>query len=581
MSTPPPASNFIRTIIEKYIAKNITRAWGCSPGLAHHHQQTDTATIRTRFPPEPNGYLHIGHAKSIFLNFGLAQEYGGVCHLRFDDTNPEKESQEYVDSIQSAVRWLGFDWQTQGETHLYFASDYFEWMYQAAVALIQGGYAYVDSQTSDEIRLSRGTLTEVGIASPWRNRTLAENLKLFSEMREGKHAEGSMVLRAKIDMASANINLRDPVIYRIRFVTHHNTGDQWCIYPMYTFAHPIEDALECISHSLCTLEFEDQRPFYDWLLLRLSEAGLFTQPLPQQIEFSRLNLSHTVLSKRKLIELVEGGYVSGWDDPRLPTLAGARRRGYSPAGLKRFIERVGVSKADSWIDYSVLEDTMREVLNEECERRIAILDPLPLVIENYPDEQSEDCLLPNHPQDATLGDRPLSFGKQLWIERSDFMPQASKGFFRLTVGGMVRLRYAYVVECTGFDTDEQGKVVCVYARYLPDTKSGSEGANSVKVKGNIHWLAQQACCSATVRLYDRLFSVAHPDEGGGDYLQVLNPDALRTLTAWVEPSLREALPESQFQFERQGYFVVDRHDSSPDNLVFNRIVSLKDAWQKV
>lgn len=456
-NTPlPPGSNFIRGIIERDLAANkyVAKQWAGSPGDAAHQStgQVDTAKIRTRFPPEPNGYLHIGHAKSIFLNFGLAQDYNGICHLRFDDTNPEKESQEYVDSITEMVKWLGFDWENNGannnESNLYFASNYFDEMYRAAELLIQHDYAYIDSQTADEMRENRGTLTEPGKDSPFRTRTVEENLTLFREMRDGKHPDGSHVLRAKINMASPNFNLRDPAIYRIRRAHHHNTGDKWCIYPMYTFAHPIEDALETITHSICTLEFEDQRPFYDWLMKKLVETGMLAQPVPKQYEFARLNLTYVVLSKRKLIQLVEEKHVNGWDDPRLPTLAGARRRGYTPAGFKLFTDRIGVSKADSWIEYVIFEDCMREVLNLDAERRIAVLDPIKLVIDNYPEGESEDCFTPNHPLKEELGKRTVQLSKELWIEREDFMEEPVKGYFRLFPGNMVRLRYGYVVECT-------------------------------------------------------------------------------------------------------------------------------------
>lgn len=580
----PPASNFIRAIVEKDIEQGVykTRKWASSPGGAAHQAagQPDPAKIRTRFPPEPNGYLHIGHAKSIFLNFGLARDYNGVCHLRFDDTNPEKESQEYVDSILDAVKWLGFGWENNGESNLYFASNYFDFMYLSAESLIENGHAYVDSQTAEEMRITRGTLTEAGKNSPWRDRSVAENLTLFREMRDGKHPDGSLILRAKIDMASPNINLRDPAIYRVRRAHHHNTGDKWCIYPMYTFAHPIEDALEQITHSICTLEFEDQRPFYDWLLERLAEAGLLAHPLPKQYEFARLNLTYVVLSKRKLIQLVEEKHVSGWDDPRLPTLAGARRRGYVAEGFKLFTDRIGVSKADSWIDYSTLEDCMREVLNEAAERRIAVLDPIKLVIDNYPAGQIEDCFAPNHPQQPELGKRVVPLTRELWIEREDFMEVPSKGYFRLTVDGMVRLRYGYIVKCTGFEKDKSGNVTVVHCEYLPDTKSGTDGANSVKVKGNIHWVSAQHAYECEVRLYDRLFNEAHPGEDGRDFLTDLNPNSVTVITAQLEPSLKDAKAEDSFQFERHGYFVADKIDSVVGKPVFNRTVTLKDAWQK-
>jgi glutaminyl-tRNA synthetase len=580
----PLGSNFIRAIVDKDLEQGVyqSRKWAGSPGDAAHHAdgQPDVAKIRTRFPPEPNGYLHIGHAKSIFLNFGLARDYAGVCHLRFDDTNPEKESQEYVDSITDAVKWLGFGWQNNNESNLYFASNYFDFMYSAAESLIEHGHAYVDSQTAEEMRITRGTLTEAGKNSPWRDRTVAENLALFREMRDGSHADGSLVLRAKIDMASANINLRDPAIYRVRRAHHHNTGDKWCIYPMYTFAHPIEDALEQVTHSICTLEFEDQRPFYDWLLTRLAEAGLLAQPLPKQYEFARLNLSYVVLSKRKLIQLVEEKHVSGWDDPRLPTLAGARRRGYTAAGFRLFTDRIGVSKADSWIEYTILEDCMREGLNESAERRIAVLDPVKLVIDNYPADQVEDCFAPNHPLKPELGKRVVPLTRELWIEREDFMEEPSKGFFRLAPDGLVRLRYGYVVKCTGCEKDATGKVTIVHCEYLPETKSGTPGSDSVKVKGNIHWVSVQHAYECEVRLYDRLFKEAHPGEGDRDFLTDINPNSVTVITAQLEPSLKDAKAEDNFQFERHGYFVADRKDSVAGKPVFNRTVTLRDAWQK-
>jgi glutaminyl-tRNA synthetase len=542
----------------------------------HAGAPVDAAKIRTRFPPEPNGYLHLGHAKSICLNFGLALHYGGFCHLRFDDTNPEKEEQEYVDSIRDAVQWLGFDWGPNG----YFASDYFDYMYEAAQYLISAGHAYVDEQSAEEMRANRGTLTEPGKPGPWRERPPAESLARFAEMREGKHADGAMVLRAKIDIASPNINLRDPVIYRIRKATHHRTGDTWCIYPLYTFAHPIEDALEQITHSICTLEFEDQRPFYDWLLGKLADGGLLARPLPQQIEFARLNLTYVVLSKRKLIQLVDEKHVSGWNDPRLPTLAGARRRGYTPEGFRLFADRIGVSKADSWIEYSVLEDCMRDHLNEIAERRIAVLDPVKLVIDNYPEGQQEDCFAPNHPQKPDLGKRVVPLSRELWIEREDFAEEPPKGFFRLFPGNSVRLRYGYVVKCTGCTKDDAGRVTEVHCEYIPETKSGTPGADSVKVKGNIHWVSAAHAQPTEVRLYDRLFKDAHPGAGGRDFLLDLNPDSVKTITAQLEPALAAAKPGERFQFERHGYFVVDTGDSAPGKPVFNRAVTLRDSWVK-
>jgi glutaminyl-tRNA synthetase len=573
----PAASNFIRAAIEQDLARGTYagRTWAGRPGPAVVQSSApgDPARIRTRFPPEPNGYLHIGHAKSVCLNFGLAQDYGGACHMRFDDTNPEKEEQEYVHSILKSVKWLGFDWGP----HLYYASDYFDFMYEAAEHLISAGHAYVDEQTADEIRLARGTLSEPGRDSPWRARAAEENLRLFREMRAGRHAEGSMVLRAKIDMASPNINLRDPVIYRIRKAAHHRTGDRWCIYPMYTYAHPIEDALENVTHSLCTLEFQDQRPFYDWLLERLAEGGLLLRPLPQQIEFARLNLTYVVLSKRRLIQLVEEKHVEGWDDPRMPTLVGARRRGYTPEGFRLFAERIGVAKADSWIDYSVLEDCMRAHLNEIAQRRIAVLDPIKLVIDNYPDDREEECQAPNHPQRAELGRRGLPFTRELWIERDDFMESPPADYFRLFPGNRVRLRYAYVVTCTRVEKDARGNIVAVHCEYDPGTRSGSPGASNVKVKGNIHWLSVRHSYTAEVRLYDRLFKVPHPGSERS-FLEDLNPDSRKVITARLELALKDVAPEARFQFERHGYFVADLRDSLPGQPVFNRAVSLRDSW---
>ena len=578
--TVASTSNFIRSHIDADLAagKYATRTWGGKPGPARIQAgaPVDAAKIRTRFPPEPNGYLHLGHAKSICLNFGLALHYGGFCHLRFDDTNPEKEEQEYVDSIRDAVQWLGFDWGPNG----YFASDYFDYMYEAAQYLISAGHAYVDEQSAEEMRANRGTLTEPGKPGPWRDRPTAESLARFAEMRDGKHADGAMVLRAKIDIASPNINLRDPVIYRIRKATHHRTGDAWCIYPLYTFAHPIEDALEQITHSICTLEFEDQRPFYDWLLGKLADGGLLARPLPQQIEFARLNLTYVVLSKRKLIQLVDEKHVNGWNDPRLPTLTGARRRGYTPEGFRLFADRIGVSKADSWIEYSVLEDCMRDHLNEIAERRIAVLDPVKLIIDNYPEGQQEDCFAPNHPQKPDLGKRVVPLSRELWIEREDFAEEPPKGFFRLFPGNSVRLRYGYVVKCTGCTKDDAGRVTEVHCEYIPETKSGTPGADSVKVKGNIHWLSAAHAQPTEVRLYDRLFKDAHPGAGGRDFLLDLNPDSVNNITAQLEPALAAAKPGERFQFERHGYFVVDTGDSAPDKPVFNRAVTLRDSWVK-
>ncbi len=575
-----PVSNFIRQIIEADLAsgKHAGVTWGGKPGpaAAHAGAPADPAKIRTRFPPEPNGYLHIGHAKSICLNFGLARDYGGACHLRFDDTNPEKEEQEYVDAIIESVRWLGFDWGPNE----YFASDYFDFMYEAAQHLIRSGLAYVDSQSAEEMRASRGTLTEPGRDSPFRGRSAEENLDLFRRMEAGEFPDGAHVLRAKIDMASPNINQRDPALYRIRHAEHHRAGDTWNVYPMYTFAHPIEDALERITHSICTLEFEAQRPFYDWLLERLAEGGLLAKPLPQQIEFARLNLSYVVLSKRKLIQLVQEKHVDGWDDPRLPTLAGARRRGYTPEGFRAFAERIGVAKADSWIDYGVLEECMRDDLNARAERRVAVLDPLKLVIDNYPEGQSEECFAPNHPQQPELGKRTMPFSRELWIEREDFTENPPKGYFRLFPGNSVRLRYGYVVKCTGCEKDAAGHVTAVHCEYFPDSKSGTPGADAYKVKGNLHWVSAKHAYRCEVRLYDRLFKEANPGAGGRDYLEDLNPNSKTLITACLEPALKDASPEARFQFERHGYFVADRIDSKPGAPVFNRTVTLKDSWAK-
>jgi len=581
-NTPPaaPASNFIRQIIDADLAagKHAGVTWAGRPGPAavHADAPVDAAKIRTRFPPEPNGYLHIGHAKSICLNFGLARDYGGVCHLRFDDTNPEKEEQEYVDAIIDAVHWLGFDYGK----NLYFASDYFDFMVEAAEYLIASGHAYVDSQSAEEMRANRGTLTEPGRNSPFRNRSAEENLALFRRMAAGEFADGAHVLRAKIDMASPNINLRDPAIYRIRRAEHHRTGAKWCVYPMYSYAHPIEDALERITHSICTLEFEDQRPFYDWLLDKLAEGGLLARPLPQQIEFARLNLTYVALSKRKLIQLVQEKHVDGWDDPRLPTLAGARRRGYTAAGLRLFAERIGIAKSDSWIDYCVLEECMREDLNACAPRRIAVLDPLKLIIDNYPHGQEEDCFAPNHPQKPEWGKRALPFSRELWIEREDFAENPPKGYFRLFPGNSVRLRYGFVVQCTGCEKDANGNIVAVHCDYFPDSKSGTPGADAYKVKGNLHWVSARHAYEAQVRLYDRLFRAPNPGAGGSNYLADINPDAKRILPACLEPSLKDAQPEDRFQFERHGYFVADRVDSRAGKPVFNRTVTLKDSWNK-
>ena len=603
-------TNFIRNIVDADLAdgKYSSRMWSGRPGPAKVHEGSpaDPAKIRTRFPPEPNGYLPLGHSKSICLNFGLARDYGGICHLRFDDTNPTKEEQEYVDSIIDAVQWLGFHWGP----HLYFASDYFDVLYAFAERFIEHDLAYVDSLTAEEMRHYRGTLTEAGKESPHRARSVQENLDLFRRMKAGEFADGAHVLRLKIDMASPNINLRDPVIYRIRHAHHHRTADKWCIYPMYDYTHCISDALENITHSICTLEFEDHRPLYDWVLEKLADFGELARPLPRQYEFARLNLTYVVLSKRKLIQLVDEKHVDGWDDPRMPTIVGARRRGYTAEGFRLFAERIGVSKSDSWIDYSVLEDCMREVLNESAVRRFAVLDPLKLIVDNFPAGASEECFAPNHPHKPELGKRAMPFSRELWIEREDFMEAPPKGYFRLSPGKEVRLRFGFVVKCTGCDKDSAGNVSAVHCEYYPDSKSGTPGSDNYKVKGNIHWVSSAHAYAADVRLYDRLFShpvpgkrstneaagaapdhhIAPEDEEGKaqarepkadhNWLDDINPHSIEAVTAYLEPALKSARPEERFQFERHGYFVADRVDSRPGNPVFNRTVTLRDSWAK-
>jgi len=591
--TPKP-SNFLRQVIERDLAAGAyaSRRFGGSPGDAAHHAAgaLDPARIRTRFPPEPNGYLHIGHAKSVCLNFGFAAEFGGVCHLRFDDTNPEKEEQEFVDAIVEMVHWLGWSWDANGTSHLYYASDYFDFMYRAAEHLIESGLAYVDEQSAEAMRANRGDFNTPGTDSPYRNRSKEENLQRFREMRDGRHADGAMVLRARIDMASPNINLRDPTLYRIKRATHHNTGDRWCIYPMYTYAHPIEDALENITHSFCTLEFEDQRPFYDWLLDKLAEGGLLQRPLPKQVEFGRLNLTYVITSKRKLKQLVDDQHVSGWDDPRMPTLAGMRRRGYTPASIRKMAEDTGASKTNIWVDYSVLEIALRDDLEPQAPRAMAVLDPVKLKLTNWAEvfgsaAHREPCSAPAHPQRPELGLRRFTLGPEVWIERDDFAEAPPKGFFRLFPGNKVRLKYGMVVECTGCEKDAQGHVSAVLARVVPDTKSGTPGADAIKVKGTITWVGAHAVAEgggvpATVRLFDRLFSVPQPDAGGADYLQNLNPHSLAIAQAWVEPSLQGIDADQRLQFERHGYFVTDRVDHTRAAPVFNRIAGLKDSWAK-
>jgi glutaminyl-tRNA synthetase len=543
----PSASNFIRQVIEADLAAGTY------------------STVQTRFPPEPNGYLHFGHVKSICLNFGIAQQYGGACNLRFDDTNPEKEEQEYVDAIKAGVEWLGFDW---GKKDLY-ASDYFGTLYEFAAALIKAGKAYVDSQSAEQMSGARGNFTEPGKDSPWRNRTPEENLALFRGMRDGEYQDGTHVLRAKIDMRHPNLNLRDPVMYRIRHAHHHRTGDKWCIYPTYDWAHGLSDCLEGVSHSLCTLEFEDHRPLYDWFNEQVAEAGLLTLPhLPKQIEFARLNLTYVVLSKRKLIQLVDEHYVDGWDDPRMPTLAGARRRGYTPEGFRLFADRIGVSKANQLIDFGVLEDCMREHLNEVAPRRMAVLAPLKLVIDNYPADKEELVDLPNHPQKPDRGKRQVPFSRELWIEKEDYQETPEKGFFRLFPGNEVRLRFGYVVKCIGM---KDGVVHC---SYHPDSRSGSPGADNYKLKGNIHWVSAKHAFAAKVKLYDRLFKVHEPGKER-DPIQDLNPDSRKVVDAQLEPALRDTRARQAYQFERHGYFIADY-----DELTFNRTVTLRDSWSK-
>ncbi len=696
---PAPPTNFLRHVIDDDLARG---AYAARLGVPHRATTpvdravfADPARVRTRFPPEPNGYLHIGHAKSICLNFGLARDYGGVCHLRFDDTNPEKEDAEYVDAIVEMVRWLGFDWSAKPfereaeqvvsergaelEDHLYFASEYFDLLYEFAEYLIRTGHAYVDSQSPDAMRATRGTLVEPGRDSPYRGRTVEENLALFHMMRAGDYPDGAHVLRARIDMASPNMNLRDPVLYRIRHAHHHRTGDAWCIYPMYDYTHCVSDALENITHSICTLEFEDHRPLYDWALERIvpvlrapqfmhaidrvrdlrsrgaaEQAAfaahsatfrhkLFASPeeasmrtlfdrwtsdeaaverdldgffdlllsspeqfapllthafeasegfgmpnpfgLPHQYEFSRLNLTYVVTSKRKLKQLVDEGHVDGWDDPRMPTLVGLRRRGYTPASIRSLCDRGGVSKSNSWTDYAELDQSLRDDLDPKAARAFAILDPVRLVVTNYPADRTEPCSAPVHPHAPERGQRTFPFARELWIERDDFQATPAKGFFRLAPpldgrpGSTVRLKYGYVVRCTGFTRDADGRVVEVTCEYLPDTFSGTPGADAVKVKGNIAWVSAAHALRAEFRLYDRLFVDAQPDAGGRDFLQALNADSKRIVSGFVEPGV-DAIAEATFQFERLGYFVADRIDSVPDRPVFNRIATLRDAWQR-
>jgi glutaminyl-tRNA synthetase len=546
-------SNFIRAIVTEDLKNNVYE------------------TVITRFPPEPNGYLHIGHAKSICLNFGLARDFGGRCHLRFDDTNPVKEEREYIDSIMESVAWLGFDW---GE-HLYYASNYFDQLYQWAEYLIKQGKAYVEDLSAEEIRTHRGTLTEPGKESPFRNRSVEENLDLFHRMRAGEFPDGAKVLRARIDMASPNINLRDPVMYRILHAPHPHVGDAWKVYPMYDFAHGQSDAIEGITHSICTLEFEDHKPLYEWFLDNLPVPNR-----PRQYEFARLNLTYTVMSKRKLLQLVQDGDVTGWDDPRMPTLMGLRRRGYTPEAVRAFCERIGVGRSDSWIDMSVLEECVREDLNKRAPRVLAVLNPLKVVIDNYPEGLVEEFEAANHPQRPELGSRKVSFSREIYIENEDFLEEPPKGFIRMTPGSEVRLRYAYIVRCIKVDWDENNRLKEIHCTYDPDSRGGS-AADGRKIKGTIHWVSAAHAIDAEVRLFDRLFNDPNPDRGGADYKKYLNPLSVIPVNAKVEASLAGAPPESRYQFERQGYFCVDMQDSLPGAPVFNRTATLRDAWTRM
>lgn len=573
-------SNFLRAIIETDLASGAHARPGLPP-------------VITRFPPEPNGYLHIGHAKSICLNFGLARDFGGRCNLRFDDTNPAKEEQEYVDTIIDSVKWLGFDWEYAGsqgvENHLHHASDYFEQLYTMAEYLINAGFAYVDSQSADEMAVRRGNFNVPGTDSPFRQRPREESLTLFRAMKAGQFKDGEHILRAKISdnaMAAPNMNLRDPAIYRIRHAHHQRTGDAWCIYPMYDYTHPISDALEQITHSVCTLEFQDHRPFYDWLLATLAAGGFFDQPLPRQYEFARLNLTYVITSKRKLRELVDEGIVDGWDDPRMPTIVGLRRRGFTPEAIQLFCERIGVTKSDGWIDMSTLEACLRDDLDPKAPRATAVLRPLKLIIDNFDAQASIACSAPVHPHFPERGLRHFPISRELWIEADDFMEVPSKGYFRLyppqdgKPGSRVRLRYGYVIECIGYDRGADGQITAVHCQYFDDSKSGTEGSANYKVKGNIHWISTTTALAAEVRLYERLFTDPQPDAGGKDFKLALNPHAKEVLHAYLEPGMVAALPDQRFQFERHGYFVADRLDSLPGQPVFNRVTTLKDAWVK-
>lgn len=547
-------SNFIRDIIDEDLKTN------------KHNQK-----VHTRFPPEPNGYLHIGHAKSICLNFGIARDYKGLCNLRFDDTNPEKEEVEYVESIEEDVRWLGFDW----DDRMFYASDYFQQLYDFSVQLIKDGKAYIDSSTADEVKEHRGTITESGKESPYRNRSVEENLELFTAMKDGKFEDGTHTLRAKIDMSSPNMLMRDPVIYRIKKTDHHRTGDKWCIYPMYDYAHPLSDWIEGITHSICTLEFEVHRPLYDWFL-----EALNLENRPQQIEFARLNLSYTIMSKRKLLELVQEGYVSGWDDPRMPTISGLRRRGYTPASIRNFADRIGVAKRDALTDVALLEYSLREDLNKHAPRAMAVLNPLKIVITNYPDDKTEELEAINNPEDISSGKRNIPFSKEIYIEQDDFQEVPHKKFHRLSPGNEVRLKYAYIIKCEEVIKDEKGEITELHCTYDPETKSG--GSSIKKVKGTIHWVAAKHAIKAEARLYDRLFIVEDPSvDPEKDFKEFINPDSLKIVSnCFIEPELAKAKSGDKFQFERLGYFCVDPL-STEKLIVFNRTVPLRDSWTKI
>ena len=572
-ATATAPSNFLRSLIDTDLAS----------GKYANRQDAKgnpLPPVIMRFPPEPNGYLHIGHAKSICLNFGLALDYSGRCNMRFDDTNPTKEEQEFVDTILDSVKWLGFDWKDETGEHLYFASDYFDQMYAMAEYLITAGHAYVDSQSAEDMAKNRGSFSESGKNSPFRDRPAAQSLDLFRRMKAGEFKDGEHILRAKIDMASPNMNMRDPAIYRIRHAHHHRTGDTWCVYPMYDYAHPVEDAIEQISHSFCTLEFQDHRPFYEWVLERLAEGGFFQKPLPVQTEFARLNLTYSITSKRKLRQLIEENFVDGWDDPRMTTIVGLRRRGYTPESIRLFCERAGVTKADSWIDMSTLEGALRDDLDDKAPRAVAVLKPLKLIIDNFPEGETVECSAPVHPHHPERGVRTFPISKELWIEEEDFMEEPVKGYFRLFPGNRVRLRYGYVVECTGFDKDENDKVIAVRCNYFDDSKSGTPGSANYKTKGVITWVSASQAVEAEVRLYDRLFSDPNPDAGGKDFRELINPNSKEVITAYLEAGMEKAAPEDTFQFERHGYFVADSVDSKLGKPVFNRAVTLKDGWGK-